>query len=203
MTIRERLFDAAVAIYAEEGLGSLSLRAVGRRAGVSAMAIYRYFPDKHALIDALLEDGFAAWEQRVAKLPTDDPLVWLRSLLAAYRDFALQQPHQFDAAFLLPARTARKFPDDFDAGRSPVIRQMISQIERGQADGHLQNQSPMRIALTLAALAQGMVSMQRAGRFSNDEQFTESYRDVLESVLASFSTTATINATEPRNTTSP
>lgn len=203
MTIRERLFTAAAAIYADEGLANLSLRAVGRRAGVSAMAIYRYFPDKQALLDALLEDGFAAWEMRVAQLPSNDPLLWLDSLLDAYRDFALQQPHQFDAAFLLPARTARKFPDDFDAGRSPVIRQMISQIERAQADGKICIKSPMRIAMTLAALAQGMVSMQRASRFSNDAQFADSYRDVLEPVLASFKTSTTQNATQCMGPTPP
>lgn len=52
------LIAAARALLAEDGTEALSLRAVARRAGVSAMAPYRHFPDKEALLAAVAAEGF-------------------------------------------------------------------------------------------------------------------------------------------------
>ena len=186
MTTRKRLFAAAKAIYEREGLDALSIRAVGRQAGMSAMAIYRHFPDKGALIDALMDDGFSAWEVIIGNIDCDDPIVWLKCAVASYADFALTDPHRFDAAFLLPAPRARTFPNDFEAGRSRVINCMLAQIETAQKRGLLSDESPLQLTLLLSALAQGLVSMHRAGRFGNDEQFLASYHVAMDRLLDSF-----------------
>ncbi len=190
MQTRERLFAAAKEIFEDKGLAGLSVRAVGRRAGMSAMAIYRHFPDKDALVDALMDDGFAAWETITSGVKADDPIAWLRGLFEAYREFALDQPHRFDAAFLLPARKARTYPHDIAAGRSPVMSLMLARIEQAQAEGRVSPGPPLDVAMTMAALAQGLVSMLRAGRFDGDEAFTASYRLAIERVLAGFLTEA-------------
>ncbi len=52
------LFAAALDLLAEEGADALSLREVARRAGVSAMAPYRHYADKEALLAALAAHGF-------------------------------------------------------------------------------------------------------------------------------------------------
>jgi len=49
---REKLLDAAGAVFAEQGLGA-PLIAVAKLAGVGNATLYRHFPDKHALIMAL------------------------------------------------------------------------------------------------------------------------------------------------------
>ena len=185
MTTRNRLFAAAKEIYEREGLDALSIRAVGRHAGMSAMAIYRHFPDKGALIDALMDDGFAAWELIVDNIDCDDGVEWLKHAAASYVDFALTDPHRFDAAFLLPAPRARIFPSDFEAGRSRVISCMLVQIEKAQAQGHLLDESPLQLVLQMSALAQGLVSMHRAGRFGSDAQFRTSYHAALDRLFAS------------------
>ncbi|WP_260582630.1 TetR/AcrR family transcriptional regulator [Sphingopyxis sp. PET50] len=40
--------------------GELGLRALARDVGVSATALYRHFPDKEALLDALADEGLRA-----------------------------------------------------------------------------------------------------------------------------------------------
>jgi AcrR family transcriptional regulator len=57
--LRTVLVNAALALLAEDGADAVSLRAVARRAGVSAMAPYRHYPDKEALLAAVAERGFA------------------------------------------------------------------------------------------------------------------------------------------------
>lgn len=186
MSTRDRLFEIARGLFERDGLAGLSIRAIGREAGLSAMAIYRHFRDRDALIDALMDDGFAAWEVIVMAIDRDDPLAWLRSLIEAFRHFALTDPHRFDAAFMLPARSARRYPDDFAAGKSPVISLMKAQIERAQAQAEQVVAPAEEVALCLSALAQGLVSMQRAGRFADDAQFSQHYRRAMDRAFCSF-----------------
>lgn len=56
--LREALLAAGRDILAREGVTALTLRAVARRAGVSATAPYRHFADKAALLAAIAADGF-------------------------------------------------------------------------------------------------------------------------------------------------
>jgi AcrR family transcriptional regulator len=62
---RELLLRTALSIVDEEGLESLTLRALGRRLGVSQTAVYRHIPDKAALLDGIAEQ---IWRDVVAGL---------------------------------------------------------------------------------------------------------------------------------------
>ncbi len=184
---RDRIFEAAKTILALEGLSGLSIRKIAKDSGLSPMAVYRHFADKEAIINALMEDGIIAWEARVGAIETDDPMAWLDDLMDAFMAFALDEPHRFDAAFFLAASKARQYPDDFAAGRSAAIAMVIARIERAQADGRLGGTPALDIALALAAMGQGMVSMHRAQRFSSEAQFKSLFRASLRHCLASYS----------------
>jgi len=184
---KDRIFDAARAILDREGIEGLSVRKVATRAGVSTMAMYRHFADKDALLNALMDDGLAAWEKVVRAIRAEDPMEWLEAVIEAFFKFALTQPHRFDAAFFLPAPEARRYPDDFVAGRSPVIAMIMVRIDQAKADGRLGGTPAVDVALALAGMAQGLVSMQRAKRFSSDKQFRTLFRAQLRHCLQSFS----------------
>lgn len=185
---KERIFAAARAILDHEGIEGLSVRKVATRAGVSTMAMYRHFADKDALLNALMDDGLAAWEKIVRAIRAEDPMQWLGTVIEAFLDFALTQPHRFDAAFFLPAPEARRYPDDFVAGRSPVVAMVMVRIDQAKADGRLGGAAAVDVALALSGMAQGLVSMQRANRFSSDKQFRTLFRAQLQHCLQSFST---------------
>jgi AcrR family transcriptional regulator len=55
---RQRIVDAARVVFAERGLG-VSMDEIARQAGVGVGTVYRRFPDKEELIDALFFDGLA------------------------------------------------------------------------------------------------------------------------------------------------
>ncbi len=83
------------------------MRAVARRAGVSAMAPYRHFQDKEALLAAVAADGFrefaATLEVADRSVPPD------RALLeqgVAYVRFACDQPALFRLMFGPPRQGA-------------------------------------------------------------------------------------------------
>lgn len=183
---RERILAAARTVLERDGLPGLTIRKVAARARLSPMAMYRHFADKDALLNSLMDDGLAAWEKIVRAIRAEDPLEWLEALGEAYLAFALEQPHLFDAAFFLPAPKARRYPDDFVAGRSPVIAMAIVRIDRAKTDGQLGGKPALEVALAISALCQGLVSMYRANRFPSEKQFRILYRTALRHCLESF-----------------
>lgn len=185
-TTRERIFAATRKLFDAEGLGGLSMRRIADAIGLTPMAIYKHYPDKDALVDALMLDGFAAWEDRVKKLSAKTPLRWLEQFFDAFLDFSFAEPRRYEAAFLLPARKARQYPDDFAAGRSPALNMAYARIEEARAAGLIDNTPALEIALTLSALGQGLISMYRAGRFAGEKEFRTTYRRAMKRGLQQF-----------------
>jgi AcrR family transcriptional regulator len=97
--LRETLIREAIGLL-REGVGAVSLRAVARAAGVSAMAPYRHFADKAALLGAVAGQGFA--ELRVALEAADARAQGGAALIEqglAYIAFARKRPHLFRLMF--------------------------------------------------------------------------------------------------------
>ena len=182
---RDRILSAAKAVLEREGIAGLTIRRVAQRAELSPMALYRHFADKDALLDALMQDGIAAWENTVRGIRAKDPLEWLRALGEAHLDFALREPHRYDAAFFLPAPAARRFPDDVAAGRSPALAMAMARIDQLKAEGRVCAKPTVEIALAMAAFGQGFISMHRANRFASEKQFKALYRATLRHFLDS------------------
>jgi AcrR family transcriptional regulator len=106
---RAEILDAAIALADAEGLAALTMRAVGRRVGVTAMALYGYFPDKDSLLDAMVErvvgDYSPGFPGSLSALPG-----WRDRLLAAARlarGLAREHPSVIQYAFTKPAETPR------------------------------------------------------------------------------------------------
>lgn len=173
---KDRILAAAGAVLERDGIGGLTIRKVAQQAELSPMAMYRHFADKDALLNALMEEGLAAWEKIVRGIETQDPLLWLQAAGEAHLEFALAQPHLYDAAFFLPAPAARQFPADFAQGRSPVITMAMARIEQAKAAGPLADESTLEIALAFAACGYGLVVMHRANRFESEKQFKTLFR---------------------------
>lgn len=80
----EQLLTAARATFAEQGTDA-SLREVARRADVGIGTLYRHFPTREALLEALLGHGFDTLRAEAARLlvsskPVDALITWLGQL---------------------------------------------------------------------------------------------------------------------------
>ncbi len=87
----EHLLDIARVVVAEQGADA-SLRDVARRAGVVVGTLYRHFPTREALLEALLRTGFdeltaQATELEASSSPRDALVVWLRDCVAFAHTF--------------------------------------------------------------------------------------------------------------------
>lgn len=85
---RSRVLEAAHAAFAEHGLEA-QMEDVARRAGVGVGTVYRHFPTKEALLDALVVARFAEINERAqaALARTDaDPMEELAGVLRHAKD---------------------------------------------------------------------------------------------------------------------
>jgi len=90
---RARIIAAAAEVFRESGAGA-PLDLVAHRAGVGRGTLYRHFPDRGALIAAVLEMRMEALEQYAATYPGDD---LVEHLLVAICRLQLDAPGLFTA----------------------------------------------------------------------------------------------------------
>jgi AcrR family transcriptional regulator len=91
----ERLLSAAAEVFAEQGT-SAALDDIAKRAGVGNATLYRHFPDRRDLVQALLASRYDELRETAESgLDDPDPLTalagWLRSFIAhvtTYRGLA-------------------------------------------------------------------------------------------------------------------
>jgi len=185
-TTQARIFAAARQLFDLGGVEAVSMRRIAEKVGITPMAIYKHYPDKDALLNALMLDGFAAWEARVEKIREREPLAWLPAMGEAFLDFALTEPRRYEAAFLLKASAARKYPGDFVAGRSPVVSKFMARVEEARAQGLIADVPTIDITINFTALTQGLMDMYRAGRFAGEAEFRNAYRKALSHCIRSF-----------------
>jgi AcrR family transcriptional regulator len=166
MTTKERILAIAISELEARGLAGLSLRAVGQKAGITPMAVYRHFADKGALLEAVGVHALDLWQRRAQAVGGMPLLAGFAAIATAFVDFALDEPALFDAAFVLKTRAERIYPEDFEAGRSPVIGGFAQRLAAGQAAGLVRAGPPLELAMAVWGVLQGLVTLHRSGRFN-------------------------------------
>lgn len=128
---RQRILDAAKELFAERGL-SVTLHDIAARAGVGVGTIYRHFPEKKPLIDAIfvehLAELTALFEQALA-----DPDPW-ESIVRAHEQMLENQARNRGLKELLLGTTPEA-PDRARQLRAQLHPLAAQLIERGQAAG--------------------------------------------------------------------
>ena len=97
---REEILDAARLLFARVGADKTTMRGVAESVGISAAAVYGYFPDKTALYDAVAEAAFKQLGARFsAASNAADPVDRLNAMMLAYVWFGHQHPDAYAIAF--------------------------------------------------------------------------------------------------------
>jgi AcrR family transcriptional regulator len=85
----DSIVDAALKIADADGLGAVTMRAVGARLGAAAMSLYRHVPNKDTLLELMAD-------RVLAELPYPDPEgEWQQEIHAfflAFHDLLLEHP---------------------------------------------------------------------------------------------------------------
>lgn len=101
--VRRRILQAAQDLFDGAGIDAVSMRALGARVGLTASALYAYFPTKTALLRALWQEALDELLIRMRDISRHetDPVSAIRALGEAYIAFALENRARYRVLFLI------------------------------------------------------------------------------------------------------
>jgi AcrR family transcriptional regulator len=99
--LREEILGAARELLEQDGEQHVSLRRIARNIGIAAPSIYAHFPDREAIVSALVDEAFDELSAVVTAAidKQEDPIAKLRAACAAYMEFAMQRSNRYQLAF--------------------------------------------------------------------------------------------------------
>jgi AcrR family transcriptional regulator len=102
--MRERLYETAIRLISKHGYESTTLRTVAESTGVSAGLLYKYFPNKRAVVVELYDRLSAEFVSRVADTKSGK---WRdRFIFALKTSIDVLGPHRSTLAALIPVLVA-------------------------------------------------------------------------------------------------
>lgn len=169
----DRIAEQAKAILLDEGAEAVSMRRVAGAAGVTAMAIYRHYPNREALLGAVAERGREEFAERWRRRPREDnPRAELRAALNALLDFALERPRLYALLHSEPPGHDDGVGRDFRADDSPALNAVVAAIDEGMHRGVFAPDDVWETALSIMALLHGLISLHHAGHLGlSDPEF--------------------------------
>jgi AcrR family transcriptional regulator len=186
-SLRPHLLTSALEVLQEQGLDGVTMRAVADRAGVTAPALYWHFADKEALVREIGREVARLFKDRLRNaMAASNSGERLRRSLAVFRSFAIEHPAYFHALFVRPPPGNKRETGDGGA-RSTIFQALIDRVADCMREGTLARGDPESVAMTLVALAQGLVSLHGRGRFVSETAFTEFFDLSVERMIGGLS----------------
>ncbi len=158
--LRRALVREAVRTIEIEGVAGLTLRAVGRRLGVSRTALYRHFSDKSALLAAVGREGFRMLREELeAAVRGDrDARMAFEAMGRAYVRFAVTHPSHYRVMFGGFVEACESEPELVqEAGASFQV--LVDAIASRQRDGVLHDDDPEQMARYVWAIVHGIAML--------------------------------------------
>jgi AcrR family transcriptional regulator len=161
----QKIAKAARNLLGKEGEEGVTMRRVAAAVSITPMAVYRHYPNREGLLNALADQGFQELAARLAATRFyGDIEERLTKVLDVNLDFALQNPRLFELMFLKPREGARQYPRDFKAGKSPTANLTAELIQEGMRIGYFRKDDVWEIVFETGALLQGLVMLYLGGR---------------------------------------
>jgi AcrR family transcriptional regulator len=173
-----RIASAARRLLNNQGTEAVTMRRVAAAVGVTPMAIYRHFPGRASLLNALADEGFEELAARLAgKNFSGRVEERLSKMMDIYLEHGLQKPRLFELMFLKPRQGARSYPRDFKAGGSPTANLLVEVVQSGMDHGYFRNGDAWEVVFEMGALSHGLLILYLGGRMAlSPAQFRAFYR---------------------------
>ena len=140
-SMRTEIKAAAWTQVSERGAASLSLRAVAAAIGLSAPALYRYFPSRDNLVTSLIIDAYEslarAQDETLHSLTGKSWEEILLGLGQTYRSWALGQPAAFYMIFGAPIPGYSQPTEETTPAAGSSLSALIKTLAMAKATGEL------------------------------------------------------------------
>ncbi|HEY2387688.1 MAG TPA: TetR family transcriptional regulator [Candidatus Binatia bacterium] len=190
---RERILNAALAIFAEHGFGGARTRDIAERADANLGLIKYYFDGKERLWKAAVARAFeelqADFAAGVAGEGADDPLVWLERAVRQFVRFVARRPDFMRLMNDEAKRDSRRMRWLADHYVRPMSDLVTAYVERAQAAGLVAPVSPVSLRYIVIGAAGLIFSNASECRYitgvdPTDPEFAERHADTLIALLS-------------------
>lgn len=180
------LLDAAASVVDEVGFDRITTAMIAERAGASIGTVYRYYPDRVAVLNALHERAVLRLRQRVvAELDTNKPETWWDAVDGAITAFV--SLYRSEPGFRILNFADRERPligEEADLESGSFARQLAAAFEE---EFGLPREPDLTFRLEVAVeLADALLSRAFQVDPLGDERFIAECRRVLQAYLVSF-----------------
>jgi AcrR family transcriptional regulator len=151
VSTRDALLDAALSVFTEHTYAGSIVPMVAERAGVAVGTMYRHFPSKQALGNAVYQRWKRRLLERLGAAPEGPGTrAEFAHMWGVMRDFSIDNPQAF--AFLEYQQHAGYLDAESDAVTVESNRLAAEMVARGQARGEVRDGDPaMLVALAYGA----------------------------------------------------
>lgn len=180
-SLRDRLVASATQLLDLGGPAAVTLREVGRLAGVSHNAPYKHFTDKEDLLAAVAARELARQSRRGSR--TQDglsPGETLRTMMHNYVKWATRYPHRFKLTFGSWSIESAELERAATAARSSLV----DAVQQAQRTGDLPPGDPERVAALILAVAHGGVDLALSGHLSASGKGHAEPGDLIDDLFA-------------------
>jgi AcrR family transcriptional regulator len=186
--LRSALLQEAAAMLQTGGIDGLSLRQLAERVGVSRMAPYHHFRDKHDLLCALATDGFRQLDRLIAEArlqPGEDLHASLGRFVSDYLRFALDNPDRYELMFGRPIWKSAQPSEELRNTAFACFRHYADRITTLLGQGRIPPGSkPLRLAQASWATLHGLCRLMIDGIYVNHADMEEVSREAVRLMLA-------------------
>lgn len=190
--LRTAIIEAARDILSEEGLDTLSMRAIAERIEYSPATIYLHFKDKDDLIRQVVHEGFHrlvdyARAEVVGLGPSANAAEQYVAQARAYVRFALENTAYFRVMFELPTVAqldCEGMHEGGDGERNYDFDEVVQLIERARAEGTIRTPDALRTAVIGWGLMHGLTSLFLAGHLAEVARSGEEFMALIDEAMA-------------------
>lgn len=185
---RQQILDAARTAFLRDGFHATSMQDIQREAGLSAGAIYLYFPTKNEIVTGIAADALATLSAVFKMPPPDQHAPDLESLVDQFLEAAERlrnDKHIFPLIVQVWSEALRNPPlrAQLTSLFSEVKGRLVHLLTTSQASGRIDPEvDPSSLAMALIGLGQGYI-VQRA--LLGDAVSFERYRAGVHALLRS------------------
>jgi len=185
--LRNTLITAAWDTIHKRGIENFTIVDIAQQAQVSRAAPYRHFKDREALIDAVVNKGFAQLAEEVGLAVSSLPAGSTEKVIAGglgYLRFFRRYPVFFELMFRIAPDDGSDLYEKQEASRMLCMKQHVDSVSEWCRQHNIAENQVMETAVKLWATVHGMVSLSL--NHGIDRVYPEAD---MEEMLRSFTTT--------------
>lgn len=188
--LRSALLQEANVMLKESGIDGLSLRQLAERVGVSRMAPYHHFRDKHDLLCALATEGFRELDRLIERASpqagaSSDLQTTLAGFVRDYLRFATDNPDRYELMFGRPIWKGANPSAELKDTAFACFRHYAERIGTLLGQQRLPKGSkPLRLAQASWATLHGLCRLMIDGIYVNQADMEEVSHEAVRLMLA-------------------